>query len=86
MIIRNKYHVPKKKWAKWSRRSRFVFNELFREMANVDVVAGPGMTSTKALWRVIRWNAAWLAGDLSQSMKMWEGPVVPSLRPVRKAR
>ena len=66
MIIRNRYRVPKKQWAKWSRQARFVFNEFYRRMDSQEVLAGPQtFRDIPTIWRVIRWNAAWLAADLA---------------------
>lgn len=72
MIIRNKYHVPRKRWAGWTRRARFVFNELYKQIGNMEVIAGSAMgMPPQWRWRVIRWNTAWLAADLVQSPKAW---------------
>lgn len=61
----NLYHVPLKKWRKWSALSRQAFNEVYSSMAgNQSLFLHPHQDKiSRRLWRTTAWNAAWIAAD-----------------------
>lgn len=64
MVIRNRYHVGKR-WAKWSRAARAVFNTTYQTMLDqphINAYPNAPRVPMQA-WRTIAWNAAWEAAD-----------------------
>jgi len=60
----NRYKVPSKAWSKWTDSGRAVFNELYAVMRDQRMFTHPdAVLQTAAVWRTIRWNAAWIAAD-----------------------
>lgn len=73
----NTHEVPPKTWARWSPLSRRVFTALFsiysanQWMLNA---APEACELTDEQWRVVSWNAAWLAADTAQKASEELGP------------
>lgn len=64
----NTFHVPARAWRKWPDLARGVFNRTFtsiRDAYTVPLAPGAGQM-TKRGWRVLAWNAAWLAADAAR--------------------
>lgn len=61
----NLYHVPVKKWRKWTAQARQVFNEVYSAMTNQQwMFLHPGVEKvSKRMWKTTAWNAAWIAAD-----------------------
>jgi hypothetical protein len=63
----NRHRVATRKWRRWSKQARAVFNELYGAMtASAWAFQSPKVTTLKIparLWRVTAWNAAWIAAD-----------------------
>lgn len=61
--VSNSHRVPKKIWARWSNRSRRVFNDVFKSMnGNQSLFLHPATKPVPAKqWRTTAWNAAWIA-------------------------
>lgn len=57
-------NVPKRQWRKWNQQSRYIFNNVYGQMAYQHAVKHPQMDNMyDDYWNTIRWNAAWLAAD-----------------------
>lgn len=61
----NLYHVPGKKWRKWTVRAREVFNLVFSTMrSNQGLFAHPKAAKvSREHWGTTAWNAAWIAAN-----------------------
>ena len=61
----NRFKVPLKKWRKWNRVARKVFNETFSAMSsNQGLFLHPHQDKlSRRMWRTTAWNAAWIAAD-----------------------
>ena len=58
----NRYHVPVKAWKHWSPAGRQRFNEVYSSMRDQSLFCHPKMPAlSKAHWKTICWNAAWVA-------------------------
>jgi len=62
---RNQYDVPLRRWRRWSKVARGVFNETYRVLTvGWNVVAPESMRAVRAKSRrVLAWNTAWCAAD-----------------------
>lgn len=64
-MTKNVNRVPKKKWTKWSKAAREVFNRCYAFFIGKQEI----MNHPKAKklptehWRTVAWNAAWIAAD-----------------------
>lgn len=62
--MRNSYRVQKRQWRKWNDNARNVFNTLFgtmvRDQLTYNAMPNAEVIGTRA-WRVIAWNAAFIA-------------------------
>jgi hypothetical protein len=68
----NKYKVPLKEWNKWLPESQELFNEIYRQMADISIfaVGGENNKQFKPYWDTVRWNAAWTAAaELNNMIK-----------------
>lgn len=66
---RNMHKVPARRWARWSRLARGVFNETYRAIAwNWTLLAPASLKKlgTFRARRILAFNAAWLAADEAQ--------------------
>lgn len=65
--MNNLSRVPKKQWKRWSENAQAVFNETYRfMMENPDIIRHPKDNGPIPFyWKVICWNAAWIAADVS---------------------
>lgn len=63
--VPNHYKVQKKKWDKWTKNARGIFNAVYSAMTrNQELFNHPKAEKLpKAQWRTVAWNAAWLAAD-----------------------
>lgn len=61
----NLYHVPGKKWRKWSANARGVFNLVYSTMrSNQRLFAHPkAVAVSREHWGTTAWNAAWIAAN-----------------------
>lgn len=61
----NLYHVPGKKWRKWTARAREVFNLVYSTMrSNQRLFAHPKAAPvSRDHWNTTAWNAAWIAAN-----------------------
>jgi len=56
--------VPKRQWRRWNQQARFIFNDVFSQMAHQKIVTHPKLADmSDEQWKTIRWNAAWIAAD-----------------------
>lgn len=89
----NLYHVPGKRWNKWSPKARGVFNLVYSTMrSNQGIFIHPkAVKQTRAHWGTVAWNAAWTAanaadgelpGDVMQDIERDTGEVTRE-QPVR---
>lgn len=64
-MIKNKFKVPKKKWNKWGKAARAMFNTMYYTMThNKNLFEHPDAPEIeKAHWNTTAWNAAWIAAD-----------------------
>lgn len=66
----NRYHVPIKRWRKWSDHARQVFNDMYKVMSDQHVFSHPkAKPMNREQWTTVRWNAAWMAADLANGAK-----------------
>lgn len=72
--MRNKHKVPKKKWNKWGRVARYVFNQTYSSVRyNQSVLFPPTAQKLSAQCiKVVAWNTAWLSADFAQEMTLVE--------------
>ena len=64
-MIKNMNRVPKKKWSKWSKEARAVFNACYSFFYdNQKIMNHPKAPKmSDAHWKTVAWNAAWIAAD-----------------------
>lgn len=70
--VKNKHKVPKKQWNRWSNFAQRMFNDVMYAMrpSMQSVLIHPGsMVMGLEHWKVLRWNAAWLAADAANDKK-----------------
>lgn len=64
----NRHGVPKKQWKQWRGRPQAAFNRMWYAMHSVTKFGVPQKLSA-ATRRVIRWNACWMAADVTKEIE-----------------
>jgi hypothetical protein len=60
----NKYKVPNKEWTKWFPEAQELFNELYKQMGDVDLfVFSKDNKQFRPYWETARWNCSWTAAS-----------------------
>jgi hypothetical protein len=88
MIVRNKYNVSKKTWARWKHPARAIFNELYGVMMkNHWVFRRPDSPPiTRKAWRTVCWNAAFVAADFASKSPITHVQDLPHGKPKKVKR
>ena len=65
MATPNRFKVPLKAWTKFGEVGRFVFNDTYDALRNNQSTVAPPLAQKvpASSWKVVAWNAAWLAAD-----------------------
>lgn len=62
----NIHRVPARQWSRWTFQARWMFNNVMNRMADQALVKHPDYEDAPGdYWDTVRWNAAWIAADLT---------------------
>lgn len=64
-MTKNVNRVPNRQWAGWSKKARVIFNRSYMFFLNNQVMLNhPKARKLSPLhWKIVAWNAAWIAAD-----------------------
>lgn len=70
-MIKNENKLSKKQWSRWSEEARAIFNHCYDLFMNcqqsINHPKAPRLPLNQ--WKVVAWNAAWIAADACNKHK-----------------